>query len=121
MAGCCGNGGNAILEAKRALNLIPRETITVADLPNEVRLEFTGNFAGPIGFTVNGRTYYGATDELYRFINAPKEDVDKLVASGKWRIIMPPGEARTADKPADEMQSILRAGVPNSVKGIGRR
>ena len=120
MAGCCGNGGNAILDAKRALNLIPRETITMADLPNEVRLEFTGNFAGPVGFVVNGRTYYGATDELYRFINAPKEDVDKLGASGKWRIIMPPAEARASNQEIKEVNSIMQAGVPNSMPGIRR-
>jgi len=94
MPGCCGNGGSAILEAKRAIGLVPRETATVAELPNEVRMEFTGPFLGPVGYTVNGRTYYGAKDELHRFINAPREDVDKLQATGKWRVILPPEDAR---------------------------
>ena len=94
MAGCCGDAGSSILEAKRALGLIPRETITVADLPNEVRLEFTGEYLGPVAFNVNGRTYYGAKDELHRFINAPREDVDRLVSLGKWRVVPPPAEAR---------------------------
>jgi glycosyltransferase involved in cell wall biosynthesis len=94
MSGCCGNASNAILEAKRALGELPRETITVAELPNEVRLEFTGPFMAPVAYQVNGRTYYGAKDDLNRFINAPREDVPKLVASGKWRVVLPPPEAR---------------------------
>lgn len=102
MAGCCGNGGEAILDAKRALGLIPRENaIPAAELPNEVRMEFLGPQMGPIGFNINGRTYYGANDGLHRFINAPREDADKLAATGKWRIILPPDEARIrASEPA---------------------
>lgn len=94
MAPCCGGNNNALLEAKRAIGLVPRETITIADLPNEVRMEFTGAWMGPVGFQVNGRTYYGAKDELHRFINVPKEDVEKLTSTGKWRVIPPPPEAR---------------------------
>jgi len=97
MAGCCGNGGNSILEAKRALGLLPRETLTVAELPNEVRLMFIGVWMGPVGFQVNGRTYYGAADELHKFVNAPREDVDKLVATGKWVIVQPPEGSRITE------------------------
>ena len=99
MPGCCGNGGNAILEAKRAIGLLPRETITTADLPNEVRLEFTGAWLGPVAFQANGRTYYGAKDDLHRFVNAPREDVDKLVSTGKWRVILPPDGTRVRPEP----------------------
>jgi glycosyltransferase involved in cell wall biosynthesis len=94
MSGCCGSAGNAILEAKRAIGLIPRDTTTIADLPNEVRLEFTGNTMGPAVWRVNGRDYHGAADGIHRFINAPREDVEGLTRSGKWRIIPPPPEAR---------------------------
>jgi glycosyltransferase involved in cell wall biosynthesis len=94
MSGCCGSAGTAILEAKRAIGLIPRDTTTIADLPNEVRLEFTGNTMGPAVWRVNGREYHGAADGLHRFINAPREDVEGLVRSGKWRIVPPPPEAR---------------------------
>lgn len=91
MAGCCGNGADSLLEAKRALGLIPREEpVNLAELPNEVRMEFIGPYLGPVGFQVNGRTYYGARDDLHRFINAPKEDVEKLVATGKWKIMAVP-------------------------------
>lgn len=115
MGGCCGNGGNAILDAKRALGMIPRETITVAELPNEVRLEFTGSWLGPVGFQVNGRTYYGAQDEIHKFINAPREDVEKLVATGKWRVILPPPEARIAPTVQEnELQEVLQAGQPSN-------
>ena len=93
MASCCGNAGETILEAKRAIGLLPRTTQAITELPNEVRLEFTGAFMGPVGYQVNGRTYYGARDDLHRFINAPREDVDKLVSTGKWRIILPPMES----------------------------
>jgi glycosyltransferase involved in cell wall biosynthesis len=94
MPSCCGNGGSAILDAKRAIGLVPRETLTVAELPNEVRLEYTGQFMGPVEYKANGRSYYGAKDELHRFINAPREDVEKLVSTGKWKVILPPEEAR---------------------------
>lgn len=117
MSGCCGSAGTAILEAKRAIGLIPREAPITADLPNEVRLEFTGVWLGPVGFQVNGRTYYGAADELHRFINAPREDVDKLVATQKWRIIPPPPEARAMSEapahppePVAQPQPVRRGG-----------
>ncbi len=90
MAGCCGTAGNSIMEAKRALGIIPRETLVVAELPNEVRLEFTGPYLGPVGFTVNGRIYYGAKDDIHRFVNAPREDVAGLLATNKWRVVAPP-------------------------------
>lgn len=116
MSPCCGNGGSAIIDAKRALGLLPRETITIADLPNEVRLEFTGVWLGPVGFQVNGRTYYGAQDELHRFINAPREDVEKLISTQKWRVILPPSEARIQPPLTvreDEQAAIMQAGQPN--------
>lgn len=121
MSPCCGNGGNAILDAKRALGMIPRDTITTAELPNEVRLEYTGRFAGAVGFTVNGRTYYGATDELHRFINAPREDVEKLVSAGQWRIIMPPDEVRVSNQNNEDMQATMQAGVVNRANMPVRR
>lgn len=89
MAPCCGGNRNSVLEAKRALGLIPRETQTVPELPNEVRLEFIKPFMGAVSYQVNGRVYYGAQDGLHRFINAPKEDVDGLVKTGAWRVILP--------------------------------
>jgi glycosyltransferase involved in cell wall biosynthesis len=104
MASCCGNGGNAILDAKRALGLIPRETVTTAELPNEVRLEYTGAFMGAVGYTVNGRTYYGAKDDIHRYINAPREDVDKLVATRQWRVIMPPSMSGQIQAPEPMQQ-----------------
>ena len=103
MASCCGGNGNAIIDAKRAIGLLPRETITVADLPNEVRLEFTGQWMGPVAFQANGRTYYGAKDDLHRFINAPREDVEKLVSTGKWKVVQPPAEARVRDVQPEPM------------------
>jgi len=91
MPGCCGNAGSSILEAKRAMGLLPPEqdVESTMELPNEVRMEFTGAWLGPVAFQVNGRTYYGARDDLHRFINVPREDVDKLISSGKWRVIRP--------------------------------
>jgi len=123
MPSCCGNGGSAILDAKRALGLVPRETITVAELPNEVRLEYTGRYSGPVEYKANGRSYYGATDELHKYINAPKEDVSKLVSTGAWRVIQPPGsgDERPMIETQPEMQSTMVAGVPNSLPGVQRR
>jgi glycosyltransferase involved in cell wall biosynthesis len=94
MAGCggCGTAGAAILDAKRAIGELPRQNLVIAELPNEVRLEFTGAFLAPVSFNVNGRVYQGARDDLNRFINAPREDVERLVSTGKWRVILPPSE-----------------------------
>lgn len=120
MAGCCGNAGNAILEAKRAIGELPRETVKIVDLPNEVRLQFVGVWMGPVGFTVNGRTYYGAQDKLHEFINAPREDVEKLVASGKWKVLLSPQETslQPASRPETILDQLNRAGVPNSRQGV---
>jgi glycosyltransferase involved in cell wall biosynthesis len=121
MAGCCGNAGNAILEAKRVLNLIPRETINIAELPNEVRMEYTGPFMAPVAFSINGRTYYGAKDELNKYINAPREDVEKLLQTGRWAIVAPPPEARVLLQDSDpDIQSVLQAGLPNPAPFIRR-
>lgn len=122
MAGCCGNGGTAILEAKRALGLIPREQelVRTADLPNEVRLEFTGAYLGPVGFNVNGRTYYGAKDELHRFINAPREDVDRLVSTGKWRVILPPDGSRPHLDNQERAEIALGQQAPRPVQNVRR-
>ena len=121
MPGCCGNGGSAILDAKRALGMVPRETVTIAELPNEVRLEYLGRFAGPVGFTVNGRTYYGATDEIHKYINAPREDVAKLIASNQWRIILPPEGARVQEaEPVGIETTMLQAGQPTPLQNVRR-
>ena len=124
MASCCGNAADAILEAKRAIGELPRETITTPDLPNEVRLEFTGPFLGPVGYQVNGRTYYGAKDDLHRFINAPREDVPKLVSTGKWRVIPPPPEARAQQVKLPEAEpepAVVEAPRPTPTTVIKRR
>lgn len=121
MAGCCGGAGAAILDAKRAIGLIPREQpISIAELPNEVRLEFTGVWLGPVGFNVNGRTYYGAKDELHRFINAPREDVEKLVSTGKWRIIPPPDGARAHLNNQDRAEIAMGQEAPRPLQNVRR-
>lgn len=106
MAPCCGGGKNAVLDAKRALGLVPRETLNVPELPNEVRLEFTGAWLGPVAFQVNGRVYYGAADGLHRFINVPKEDVEKLLQSGKWRFVQPPPGSQSLPPPQPEPEHV---------------
>lgn len=95
MAGCCGGNNNSLLDAKRALRLLPSTPaeLGLEAIPVEqgiVRLEFVGQQVGPIGFQVNGRTYYGAKDNVNRFINVPREDVAKLTLSGKWKIVQMP-------------------------------
>lgn len=100
MSPCCGSAGDTILDAKRALGLLPREqAANTPDLPNEVRLEFVGPQMGPVAYQVNGRVYYGAKDGLHSFINVPREDVEKLVATRKWVVIRPPDGAVTRPEP----------------------
>ena len=106
MSPCCGQGGEAILDAKRAIGLIPREAPVLVELPNEVRLEYIGPFMGTITFDVNGRQYRGAKgDRINQFINAPREDVEKLTATRQWRVITPPngaGQVHTEMQPIQE-------------------
>lgn len=82
MAGCCGGNGDAIIKAKEAAGLLARQNL---EKSSGVRLEFIGAELAPITFKVNGHQYEGAADELYRFIVVPPEDVEMLVAYGKWR------------------------------------
>jgi glycosyltransferase involved in cell wall biosynthesis len=120
MAKCCGGGGAAILDAKRALGLIPREATNIQDLPNEVRLEFTGVWLGPVGFTVNGRTYYGAQDDLHRFINAPREDVDGLTRTGKWRVLTAPPVSQVIPEMTQPI-AVAAGEISNSIPPSRRR
>jgi hypothetical protein len=89
MSKCCGGNADAILEAKRALGIIPRETTVAVNLTEMVKMRFTGERKGPVGYSYPvGRkiTYYGANNEENRFVMAYPEHVELMVKSGYWEI-----------------------------------
>lgn len=93
MSGCCGDGGDAIIRAKIRLGILPAsdyasDTKGVDHM--STRLEFTGDAVGSVSFVVNGRRYKGGNNAIHRFINAHKDDVDRLVSTGKWRVVREP-------------------------------
>jgi hypothetical protein len=67
---------------------------------------------------VNGRHYYGAATDINKFINAPKADVPGLLATGKWRVILPPTETTiipetVAEETAEAFPPIFAGIVPD--------
>jgi glycosyltransferase involved in cell wall biosynthesis len=88
MPGCCGGNAEALLAAKR---MIQSEVQIMAEIEASqpgsgmVRLEFIGDWEGPVRFMANGREYYGANTPLYKYMDAPEEDAVILERTGKFR------------------------------------
>lgn len=119
MGGCgsCGGGGAAILAARQYLDGAPvvTEAITPGD-EGKVRMEFIGDEWGEMTwYGNNGRTYRAGREPLARYINAFPEDVEKLVATGKFRVVPgqqlrpPPPAAHAAPPPAGPEPPTLEA------------
>jgi glycosyltransferase involved in cell wall biosynthesis len=104
MAGCCGGGqaGKTILAAKRSLTGpggIPMEESNEATVSqvgegipdNYVRMEYTGTRQGAVTYTGNnGRTYRAGAGASHKFLNVHKDDVDKLLRIGDFRVVARP-------------------------------
>lgn len=101
MSGCCG-GGAAIQEFIRIKNQIagePEPVKSIAIAENKmVRLEFIGETVGAITFRVNGHEYRGGNNNFDRYVDAAPDDVEKLVITGKWKIIREPAPAAPQDE-----------------------
>ena len=84
----CGGGAQKIAEQIRQ-QIDNQQSVPgigpVAASNNSIKLEFIGEQAGGITFTVNGRQYTGASTPENRYVNALPEDVDMLVMRGVWR------------------------------------
>jgi glycosyltransferase involved in cell wall biosynthesis len=79
---CCGNNGDAIMEAKNALAGMMAAPLE----PGRVRLEYIGTNAGAISFFgSNGAEYRGGNNDLERYADVFESDVNHLVNTGKWQ------------------------------------
>lgn len=87
MAGCCGGNGGALQAAKQVFQNIPQEQGQVFMSNGKVRMEYIGVERGAVTIHVNGRPYRGADSPLHKYADADPQDVDKLVATGKWRVV----------------------------------
>jgi glycosyltransferase involved in cell wall biosynthesis len=114
MANCCGGGqaGKTIMAAKRSLagpGGIPMGTENGeatqqnngAPLQsNYVRLEYTGQRQGSVTYTGNGnRRYRAGNNPNGRYIDVHKDDVDKLLGIGDFRVVQ---RAPVVEKPTPE-------------------
>jgi len=84
MSNCCGGNGDALLAAKNALNGMVIEVVPAG----QARLEYIGVNVGAITFFgKHGAEYRGGNNDEDRYINAHEDDVQRLIDSGKWRMI----------------------------------
>lgn len=87
----CGGGKSAISRAKQRMGIFTQNqetnqstggmTMTEAQT---VRMKFIGGEQGKIPFKCERGTYYGAATSFWRYANVHPDDIEKLIASGKW-------------------------------------
>lgn len=103
MAKCCGGNGDAILAAKAMLEGAPLATTDYEVAPEGVvRMEFTGNQVAPVWYhgTGGGRRYYAGNNPNDKYHNADPADVDRLLGTGKFRVISRPAVVPVTPPPA---------------------
>lgn len=119
MPGCCGgNAGDVIMAAKRALSGMD-EPVPPEDMDSGiVRMEWERPNLGAMTVTVNGRSYRGGNNQMNKYINAPRADVEELKMRG-WKVVSMPisagsvntvkAEPKRATKTEGELQAEARA------------
>lgn len=99
MPGCCGGNGEAILRVKATLGdgEAAAALTLAADLPpGDARMEFIGEQQGAVTFFGSeGRQYRGGNNAFERYANVNTKDVERLLLTGKWRLVV-----RAAPQPA---------------------
>jgi hypothetical protein len=119
MSECCGGNADAILAAKRVIEMNEQfyyQNIVSSPPQGEmVRVEFIGEWTGPVMFHANGREYYGARSSLYQYQDMPIEDARVLEKNGKFRIVtfVPKAEPPAAPmQPPEEIRPTVAAVKP---------
>lgn len=86
MSNCgCGPAGEAIVEAKRALDGM--SVRVEVNRTGEIRMEYIGDLWGPITFIGSkSREYRGGKEDEHRYTSVLAEDVKRLELSGQWKI-----------------------------------
>lgn len=83
---CRGGCGGAKKAAQNGSQSMEARVMASAEpRPDRIRMEFVGRQTGPIGYTVNGHTYYGANTDENRFVDALPQDAEKLARLNVWR------------------------------------
>jgi hypothetical protein len=94
MPGCCGGNGDALLKIKQSLGEGEQvQALTIAgDLPDgQARMEFVGDQIGAVTyFGSDGRQYRGGNNPHDRYANIHRDDVDRLLSTGKWKLVVRP-------------------------------
>ena len=93
MSGCCGGGGDTVLEIKRKLGLIPPDKQPGGGVPGgeaPVRMEFIGEQKGVMTYTSpqTRKPYRGADNASNKFVDADPRDVEWLVSTGKFKVVV---------------------------------
>jgi glycosyltransferase involved in cell wall biosynthesis len=116
MPGCCGGNAEALLAAKQMMQTevkIMTDMVTSQPGSGMVRMEFTGDWEGPVRFVANGREYHGANTPLYKYFDAPEEDATVLERTGKFRrIVFKAPEPVAPSGPLPEPQTIIERATP---------
>lgn len=126
MPGCCGGNAGPILDAKRLIerNTEMVETVQVQPVPGMVRMEFVGDWTGPVTFKANGRVYQGANHPLYKYLDCPPEDAPILERTGKFRrlvVVAPTPEAIEPEKPQLVNATEIESGSTDIVENAGEK
>lgn len=138
MGKCCGGNANAVLKARQIVEandkangpsfwMHPKPTNTTTPrgpLPEKkapttgitasvVRMEYTGAAAGAITFFgKNGRQYRGGNNPKNRYANVHHEDVETLLKSNRWRLVVRKAEEVKPAAPAPEPVPEMPAPTP---------
>jgi len=90
MANCCGGGQAAteIMNAKK-MGVMSNNQIqeTIAMEKDYYRMKYAGASVGAKTYMVNNRTYRGGDNDIDRYADVYKDDVNQLVATGSWQLV----------------------------------
>lgn len=113
MPGCCGGNGDALIKVKEALG--DSESVAALTLAPDLqdgmaRMEYIGPETGPTTFFGKNRQYRGANNAHDRYADVDPVDVDRLVGSGRWRLVV-----RARPTPEPVQVDVITAPVPEPV------
>lgn len=117
MSSCCGGNGAAVLAAKQAV-----ESMMTSVVPEgAVRLEYLGKQSGAVTYTINGRQYRGGNNDLDRYVDARKEDVNQLLSMGMWREAGIGITSRMIEAPQPRVKDVTAGLLPQlaAIKAFG--
>lgn len=127
MSKCCGGKSSApVLQAKRIIGTYKEVQLEEGDnmaLPEKVRMKYIASNPGAISFNVNGRIYRGGNNPFNMFSDVKRDDVQKLLNTGKWEIVRTTPQAVPAEdnpipsiEPQVDMEDLARRRLAEAKK-----